>query len=142
MPAANVAQFIDSRNHCPFKCEKQNLDEHGYCAHMAGFTNRGKLIEELWYDIRGTAHVGGNQIVNDVENGAAKTQVSKVSPVLKGDILVNPEKLQIDEQGQHMMKEWVSARVYRKRTDAEIEEWRAMRTPFAGEEAEDEIQLV
>lgn len=125
MPVNNTSKHFDARNHCPFGCEKHQLEMHGYCAHLVGFTNRGKNLEELWFDDRGHAHVGGNQVAvaDDVENGRGKTTIRRVSPVLKGDKLVNPQYLQKDQEGQHMASEWASVRVYRKQTDEFVAEW-------------------
>ncbi len=37
-------------NLCPFECTEQDLDqERGYCKHLVGFTQKGKLLEPLEY---------------------------------------------------------------------------------------------
>jgi hypothetical protein len=40
-------------NACPFGCLDENLDEHGYCCHLVGFTNDKKLMEPMVLDWRG-----------------------------------------------------------------------------------------
>jgi len=34
-------------NFCPFGCELDKLDEHGYCDHLVGFTNDKKVYEPM-----------------------------------------------------------------------------------------------
>lgn len=34
-------------NHCPFGCTDDMLDDLGYCDHLIGFTNDGKMFEPL-----------------------------------------------------------------------------------------------
>ena len=118
MATTNSNQKIDDRNHCPMGCEKWELDEHGYCAHLVGFTNRGKLMETIAYNDRGFI-----QVRHDL-----------VAPVEKGDKLVNPEKVIHDQAGSHVMQEWVSARVYRKKTAEEVDAWQKAHLPPISEE--------
>lgn len=108
MPAANISKYVDKENYCPFKCNEQQLDEHGYCCHLIGFTNRGKAMELVTYNQRGEIQVNG----------------SLVEKVLKTDKLVNPEALQVDQDGTHMAKKWASFRVYRNCDPVKAEEWR------------------
>ena len=109
MPAANVSKYVDQRNHCPLGCMDAQLDEHGYCCHLVGFTNIGKFMETVSRNDRGRVCVGlGKQ------------------PVPKGAKLVNPERVVIDKATgtSSMAKEWVSFRVYVKVSDEEAEAWR------------------
>jgi hypothetical protein len=94
-------------NHCPFGCTDAELDERNYCAHLVGFTNDNKRIELLIWNHR-------NQPV---------VTCKTVQKVGKKDVLVNPEYPQKTESGTHMMKLWVSARVYRDCTADEALEW-------------------
>ncbi len=34
-------------NACPFGCKIENLDDNGYCHHLVGFTNDGKIYEPM-----------------------------------------------------------------------------------------------
>ena len=37
-------------NLCPFGCQEEHLDEHGYCRHLVGFTNNGQTYEPMRRD--------------------------------------------------------------------------------------------
>jgi hypothetical protein len=37
-------------NFCPFGCEDSELDQHGYCKHLVGFTNDRKTYEPMVWD--------------------------------------------------------------------------------------------
>jgi hypothetical protein len=58
-------------NFCPFGCATDELDEHGYCKHLVGFTADGKTLEPMAADERGRRRVDGG----------------RREPVLKGDVL-------------------------------------------------------
>jgi hypothetical protein len=90
-------------NHCPFGCSMGDLDEYGYCGHLVGFTNDGKVIETV-------------QTRKDKEGNPGNKYVSGKVKLLveKGDTLVNPEFVQILDSGvKHLAKRWASSRVYR-----------------------------
>lgn len=100
-------------NHCPMGCALEDLDEYGYCQHLLGFTNDGKVVETVQPVMRkdpdtkemvptGDKHVSGSR---------KRGHLDKVMP---GDKLVNPESPQLDKGVVHMKKEWVSSRVYRQ----------------------------
>lgn len=74
-------------NFCPFGCTMDDIDDHGYCDHLVGFTNDGKQMEPMVKD-----GVTGRRVVM----GAQK------KPVQKGDVLVPIS---------------ISQRVYRDRAD-------------------------
>lgn len=49
-------------NFCPFGCDVEDLDENGYCYHLVGFTNDGKMMERFVYDSSvGRRRVLGNK---------------------------------------------------------------------------------
>ncbi len=104
-------------NHCPYGCGQEDLDENGACRHLVGFTNDGKTFEPLIVGQRGLRVVDANRF--DQETGLYSRNVMSIQA---GDELVNPEFLQMDQQGggTHKTKKWVSARVYRKRVQKEV----------------------
>jgi hypothetical protein len=52
----------DKVNVCPFGCRDEELDEHGYCDHLVGFTNDKKVYEAMeWDEIHGRRIVRGNK---------------------------------------------------------------------------------
>lgn len=100
-------------NHCPMGCALEDLDEYGYCPHLVGFTNDGKVVETVQPVMKkdpdskemvptGDKHVSGSR---------KRGHLDSVKP---GDKLVNPESPQLDKGVVHMKKEWVSSRVYRQ----------------------------
>lgn len=58
-------------NFCPFGCDLSDLDDHGYCSHLVGFSNDGKVMEPFV-----------------VEKGKKVVKGDRLQPVLKGDKLV------------------------------------------------------
>lgn len=90
-------------NHCPFGCEAVDLDDYGYCQHLVGFSNDGKVMEQV------KSHPKTKERFVD-----GRSQAS----VLKGDILINPEHKQLVDGVERMSKSWVSARVYRPEAPA------------------------
>lgn len=105
----NRNRYVDQRNHCPFDCGDGQLNENGYCCHLVGFTNDGKVLEKVIYD-PGRVRVSGK----DRER------------VQKTDQLVNPLKTVADEQTGRVTKfnEWVSSRVYRQVAPKDASAWR------------------
>lgn len=89
---------IGTDNHCPFGCEVSELDDHGYCDHLVGFTNDGKVIEKVFRDDKGITHVSSK----------------KTDEVQKADKLVNPERVIEEGAIKRIAKSWVSDRVYRR----------------------------
>jgi hypothetical protein len=88
-------------NFCPYGCEDYQLDEHGYCNHLIGFTNDKKLFEPMVKVKGGRRRVKvpmaatGEFIIDEEvdEDGnikPVKTPVYRpqLSPVLKTDELV------------------------------------------------------
>ena len=71
MQAKAQALSGEKVNACPFGCELEELDEHGYCRHLVGFTTDGKVLER-------------QRLVGD------RRQVfgNEKEPVRKGDVLV------------------------------------------------------
>jgi hypothetical protein len=98
-------------NHCPFGCDKGELDEYGYCQHLVGFTNDKKTMETLQLWKRQNQKTGewaetGDKFVSG--------QRKHVKPVLETDTIVNPTREMIDKGVKTMVQAWVSSRVYRK----------------------------
>lgn len=92
---------------CPWNCEEQRRDQHGYCQHLVGFTNDRETYEPVAplyrRDREGVPFDTGWKRV-----GGAKL------PCAPGDVFVNPERPQIVDGLARMAKAWVSDRVYRK----------------------------
>lgn len=59
-------------NVCPFGCTADDIDEHGYCCHLVGFTNDGRTMEPMKLNEQGKRFVHG----------------AKKEPVLASDQLV------------------------------------------------------
>lgn len=135
--AANTQKYIDGRNHCPCGCTKQQLNDYGYCCHLVGFTNHGKVYEVLRYNARGQGVVGG-QVVNELDE--VKRNVERVLPK---DKLVNPVKKIVTKQGIEYANEWVSSRVYRDCPEEQAKKWRIANLPPIDEDVaamdEDEV---
>lgn len=68
-------------NFCPFGCEDSQLDEHGYCKHLVGFTNDKKFYEPMIFDPTRQARVVRVKMTVD-ENGKP---VPQLEPCQKGD---------------------------------------------------------
>lgn len=113
-------RYLDQRNHCPLGCGKDQLDERGYCCHLVGFTNQGKKLERLQYNDQ-PPEEEGKKVRSMI---AVQVRHDMLEPVLRTDILVNPERPITDGGGTHIMKEWSSARVYRKCSKEEADAWR------------------
>ncbi len=82
MEAKGLASQGEKVNFCPFGCELEDLDDQGYCKHVAGFTNDGVEMEPL-------VTVNGRRLVQVplVTNEAGK-QVPRYEKVRKTDKLV------------------------------------------------------
>lgn len=111
----------NKENHCPKGCLLSQLDELGYCKHLAGFTNDGKIMEPL-------VKVDRTTRIKDGRHGFCAGEMvvdgALAQPIRKGDVLVNPER-QVPHEGVIVTtKAWVSARVYRdvEPTDEELEQ--------------------
>jgi hypothetical protein len=72
MRAKAAATTGEKVNFCPFGCTMEDLDDHGYCRHLVGFTNDGKTMEPTSI----------NDMGRQITLGAVK------QPVVKGDQLV------------------------------------------------------
>lgn len=48
-------------NFCPFGCASADLTEGGYCRHLVGFSNDGKIMEVLKRDRMGQYFVDGTE---------------------------------------------------------------------------------
>lgn len=102
----DTASKID--NHCPFGCCLADLDEHGYCRHLVGFTNDGKTYEAQIRGPRGLRQV--DAIETDTRTGRTRRKVHRLQP---GDKLINPVTPQLNMGVWHNASRWVSDRVYR-----------------------------
>lgn len=69
-------------NACPFGCLDEQLDEHGYCCHLVGFTNDKKKMEPMVLDHRGKRVV---QVPFVIDKGK---KVPQLVPVPKGATLI------------------------------------------------------
>lgn len=105
-------------NYCPFGCTTENLDEYGYCSHLAGFTNDGKTVETIQVRYRKVKDpVTGEVTEEDTQLRFVSGNKKKghLDTVRAGDKLVNPERMQKGASGiMELARLWVSARVYRR----------------------------
>jgi hypothetical protein len=113
------------KNHCPFGCPDSEMDEHGYCKHLVGFTNGSKVGDPLEVitvnPITEMCMVNGRHARKEktYRGKGADRETFDVMPacrevVQKGDKLVNPEEVQTLDGGiRNVAKMWVSSRVYR-----------------------------
>lgn len=114
------------KNHCPFGCSMEQLDEHGYCQHLIGFTNGSKVGDPV--DTVTVNPMTEMCQVNGRHNrkpkafrgkGEEREEFSVIQPstevVQRGDQLVNPEEIQLANGIRNVAKMWVSSRVYRQR---------------------------
>ncbi len=106
------------QNHCPKGCQTSDLDDMGYCKHLAGFTNDGKVMEPLVKVDRTTSEKKGR---HGYLAGEWTVDGAKREQVRKEDVLVNPERDTIDNGAVVRTKAWVSARVYRDLSDDELD---------------------
>lgn len=109
-------------NHCPFGCMEGDLDSHGYCDHLIGFTNDGMTFEPLgmqkkWNKEDKEWQETGHRIVARL--GYDKKSVVQQVQKNRGDIVVNPTVEQYDASAKITRKTqaWVSSRVYSKNQD-------------------------
>ncbi len=71
-------------NFCPFGCDDTQLDEHGYCKHLIGFTNDKKFYEPMVWDATRQCRVVRVKMTVD-EDGKP---VPQLEPCQKGDKFV------------------------------------------------------
>jgi hypothetical protein len=101
MKAQSAALDGEKVNFCPFGCTSDELDEHGYCRHLIGFTNDKKNFEPMVRVKRGRRMVkvrkeGTGEYVQDFEEDdegyqhMVREEVMKpvLEPVLPADKLV------------------------------------------------------
>lgn len=92
------------QNHCPFGCKTADLEDHGYCHHLLGFTNDRDTYEPV------------NVLYRRMEDGTPYDTGFKITSGKKDcpvdAVYVNPERLQVENGVAHMAKAWVSDRVY------------------------------
>jgi hypothetical protein len=95
-------------NHCPFGCQDHELDgDTGYCRHLVGFTNDGKLGELL-------QRVERTDRMNNKFYTWAQVTGKKLFRITKECVLVNPEIVvqSIGHRVSQRAYKWLSARVY------------------------------
>ncbi len=61
MKAKEADRTGEGVNFCPFGCEQDDMDDHGYCDHLIGFSNDGKTYEPMVKDERGHRVVRGGR---------------------------------------------------------------------------------
>lgn len=95
-------------NHCPFGCRDIDLDgDTGYCRHLVGFTNDGKIGELLQRVER----------VDRMQNKFytfAQVTGKKIFRITRECTLVNPEHV-VQSMGHRVSQKalrWLSSRVY------------------------------
>src|SRR5260370_40383744 len=75
-------------NFCPFKCAPEELDEHGYCRHLVGFTNDKKTFEPMVRVKRGrrmgkVRKEGTGEFITEWEEGDDGPQIMVPEEVTK-----------------------------------------------------------
>lgn len=120
-----IGTNADAVNYCPFNCHESELEEHGYCCHLIGFTNDGKIMEPITYNEKGQIAVRGRK--RDRQE------------VQKNDRRVNPVLTSRDPRSGMAVDyfKWVSDRVYRRCTEQEKQVWIARRVDADFEESEE-----
>ncbi len=96
---------VKAENHCPFHCRPETLDENGYCPHLVGFANLDAEKPDIGQKIEAVVRTPRNLLM---------VEGKRILQVQDGDKVVNPESVQIIEGVKHLVKRWVSARVYRE----------------------------
>lgn len=99
-----------NENYCPFGCLTEDLNDRGYCKHLAGFTNDKKVMEPL------VAIMGRDADNKPEETGNYRVMGRKgqTRPIPTGAKLVNPTSRQLANGVWHIANKWVSWRVYLK----------------------------
>lgn len=72
-------------NFCPFGCPDEDLDQHGYCKHLVGFTNDRKTYEPMVWDGLRQARVVRVKMTQDKDG----KPVPQLEPCQKGDKFVS-----------------------------------------------------
>lgn len=133
MAIFNDPKQVDPNNYCPFGCALVQLDERGYCCHLVGFTGLGKKMECVIFPEAKATDPKTNKVLKDENDKPIMRQLPvfvdgrKIESVEKTDVVVNPVYIQMDNNGSHETKKWVSSRVYRDCTPEQAQEWRARR---------------
>ncbi len=84
MKAQAMVQQGEKVNFCPFGCENEDIDEHGYCKHLVGFTNDRKFYEPMVYDVQ----LGRRIVRVRTKPGKDGKPVPELEPCQKGDRFV------------------------------------------------------
>ena len=100
MRAKARAKYQEVINACPYGCNLSQMDEHGYCKHLVGFTTDGKRYEPMVR--RGGHRVVEVQMVEDPDQPPGEDGQPVKKPKLP---LVKPD--------DKLVKITVSSRVYR-----------------------------
>jgi hypothetical protein len=102
-------------NYCPFGCEKEDLDDHGYCEHLIGFKNgKSKKYEPIrnWKvkvkDGDATVEIP----MPSVQCGRKMTRMRDCPPESEDVKYINPIKKQMVHGVVNMAYSWVSTRIY------------------------------
>jgi hypothetical protein len=95
------------KNYCPYGCPTEDLDEYGYCVHLQGFTNDGKIVEPLNVLYR------PDRDKVPFDTGFKQVSARMRRAIKDHEFIYNPEFLQKGNDGiQRLVKKWASARVY------------------------------
>ena len=113
-------------NKCPFGCTLEDLDDHGYCKHLVGFTNDKPGIAKDYEPLKWMTWGFGRH--KGERNGHRFVDGKDKRPILATDKMVNP--LMQDDRGRVWRKN-PSWRVYREVVDEE--EQNAPRSDMTGE---------
>lgn len=89
-------------NACPFGCKTQQLDQHGYCRHLVGFTVPGN--DQYYYPMH--MGPGGRRVVKPRTERDDELSVEGEEPVLK--TVAEPVK-----EGDQLVLITSCSRVYR-----------------------------
>jgi hypothetical protein len=71
-------------NFCPFGCTDEELDQHGYCKHLIGFTNDKKTYEPMIWDGVRQSRIVRVKMVQDKDG----KPIPQLEPCQKGDKFV------------------------------------------------------
>lgn len=106
MRAKNAAGVGGQVNFCPFGCEDEQLDQHGYCRHLVGFSV-GDPVHPVQFEPM--IHLRRGRVVY-VERATTKAEHDEEG---KAIIVHGKPKLQPIQKGDRLVRITTSCRVYR-----------------------------
>lgn len=118
MKAKAEATTGEKVNFCPFGCTTAQIDDHGYCRHLVGFTNDGKHYEPMvrGKDGRRVIRVRMAPTGETIEDTSYEDDGSPITNVIQ----VMAPQLEPVQRSDKLVQATVSARVYRDVDNAKV----------------------